>query len=77
MVQPSPKTAALNADSGSRISLRIRVHEKDTIPPLGDNGCEVDGGGGFPDPAFLVCDGYGFSHLSVELAIRSGLFWAP
>ena len=66
MIKTSSKAAALDADSGRRITLGIGVDEEDTIAPLGDDCGEIYGGGGFPHPAFLICNGYRFSHLSVD-----------
>ena len=65
MIEVPPESASLNADSGSGISLRIGVDEEDAIAPVGDYGCEVNRRGGLADPAFLVRDGYRFSHRHV------------
>jgi hypothetical protein len=62
VIKASAKTTALNTDTRGRIALRISVHEQNAIAPGCDYRCEIDGSGRFPDPAFLVGDGYRFSH---------------
>jgi hypothetical protein len=52
----------LNADARSGVSLRVCVDEQNTTAPRGDDRCEINGGGGLPDPAFLIGDGYRLSH---------------
>ena len=45
----------LDAQAGGAVSLGITVDDKDSKVVGRKRGREVDGGGGFPDSAFLVC----------------------
>src|SRR5688572_12395038 len=64
MVKAASETAALNAGTGGRVSLRVGVDEQDPVPPTGDDGGKIDCGGGLADSTFLVRYGYCSSHLS-------------
>jgi len=62
VIKAAAETSALNTDTGGRIALRISVNEQNATAPGRDNGCEIYSSGRFPDPAFLVGDGYRLSH---------------
>src|SRR5688572_16952716 len=64
MVKAASKTAALNAGTGGRVSLRVGVDEQDPVPPTSDDGGKIDCGSSLADSAFLVRYGYCSSHLS-------------
>jgi hypothetical protein len=64
VIETPAKTAALNPDSGGRISLRVGVYEKGFVTPLGNNCRQIDRRRGLSHSALLVCDSYYFRHYS-------------
>lgn len=56
--------------TGSGIALRVGIHQKDGNIISREGGGEVDGGGGFSDPALLIGNGYGFSHAVYSLRAK-------
>src|SRR3990172_1512394 len=44
--------------------LRVEVYEQRRAPALPQRRAEVDGGGGFAHPAFLICDGDDAGHIT-------------
>ena len=49
--------------AGSRVGLRVGIYYQDPLLQDGERGGEVDRGGGFAHPAFLVRYCYDFSHV--------------
>jgi hypothetical protein len=45
-----------DSESGGGVALRVRVDEKDAFVFEGESGGEVNGGGCFADPSFLIHD---------------------
>src|SRR5690606_4051380 len=64
---PGGPGAILQAEAAREVCLRVHVDEQDLLVGEGERGCEIDGGGGLGDAAFLV--GHGddagvFGHLN-------------
>ncbi len=53
---------AFQAHSAGGIALGIQIHQQDLGTCEGKVGGQVDGGGGFADPAFLAGDGDDSGH---------------
>lgn len=70
IVDGAPERFACQADSAGRVALWIAVDEEGVLFGDGEAGGEVDCGGGFPDPAFLVCNCDDSGHAPLEVCVR-------
>ena len=52
--------AGLDAEAAGAVGLGVEIDQQDALAADGEGGGEIEGGGGFPNPAFLVCDGNNF-----------------
>ena len=48
---------------GGGVGLGVGIDEQGLVLEDGQAGCQVDGGGGFSYPSFLVCNGNNFTHI--------------
>jgi hypothetical protein len=66
------RRSSLYSEPGSSICLRIEINQEYAAVELCQRSREIDGGRGFADTAFLIRDGYGFSHSHSLLASGQG-----
>ena len=52
----------VHAQAGRGVGLGVKVAEEDGFSRRVEGGGQIDGGGGFSDAAFLICDYNAFCH---------------
>lgn len=61
IVERRPLSSLGNTQASRAIPLGVAIDDKDLKVVSRKRGCEIDRGGGFPDPAFLIRDCDDFS----------------